>query len=87
MAKDMLLKRVLGWTIIACVLAVSAVFYIQNTMRIRQLEREIIYRKAHALAAQQRHEQVLKYQQHFQEQSLRRKYNQGQVIKLNTALD
>ncbi|MBO7237735.1 MAG: hypothetical protein J6U96_00380 [Elusimicrobiaceae bacterium] len=85
MAKDMLLKRVFAWSVLTCVVLVFVVFYVHNEMQLRQLEREIIYRQAHALAAQQRREQAAQYRQHFEEQRLRRQYNQGRIVGVNTS--
>ena len=74
------LKRALVWSLVVCLLAVAAVFYVQNMMQARQLEREILYRKARAQLAQEQHQQMLKYQKRLEQQRTRRQYNNGGVV-------
>ena len=79
------IKKILAWSVLTCLVVLMVVFYVQAEMRLRQLEREIIYRKAQALAVQQRREQMLHYQKQFETQRLRQRYNQGRVVGVKTS--
>ena len=85
MAKDLLLKKIVVWSVIACVLVVGVVLYIHYETGARQLEREIIYRKAQTMALEQQRAKMRLYQRRAAERQRRQQYNQGRVVGMNTS--
>lgn len=85
MAKnELLFKRIIAWTILVCVLAAGITLYVHLSLQKRQLDREIIYRKARALAAQEQRQQRMQYQKRFEQQNRRYQYNKGGVVNIPT---
>ena len=78
--KNILLTRILFWSLLTCFLAVAAVFYVQSMLKSRQAERELLYLKARTQIAQEQRDQMLKYQKRFEQQRQRRQYNSGGVV-------
>ena len=78
--KGLWFKRIVAWSVVLCLLALVVVMYVHISLSARQLEREIIYRKASTLAAQQQRERIVNYQKRFEQQRLRQEYNRGKVV-------
>lgn len=78
--KDKLFGRIIAWTVLVCIVAVVGVFYVHLSLQQRQLEKEIIYRKAQKMVTQERREQVRNYQKRFERQRANQQYNRGSVV-------
>jgi len=81
---DSLLKQIVLWTLLICTLTVGLVVFIHQTLRIRELERQIVYKKASKLVAKERREQLRDYQKRFEQQRINQRYNQGSVVSIRT---
>ena len=85
MIKKLSFKQMMAWAVVLCILGLGAAVYMQANMAERQLQREIIFRKAQALAAQEQHERIVNYQKRFEQQRLRQEYNKGKVVGVKTS--
>ena len=74
------IKQIIVCAVLLGVIITPIALYVHFESQRRQAEREIIYRQARALAAQEQRQQLLRYQKRFEQQRRRQQYNSGGVV-------
>ena len=78
------IEQIIVGAVLLGMIIVPIAVYVHFDMQRRQAERELIYRKARALAAEEQHQQLLRYQKRFEQQRRRQQYNSGGVVGVQT---
>lgn len=83
MSKNYSLKDIVLMSLTLIVIASAITFYVHLSLVQRQAEREIIYIRARAMAAEQQRARTLEYQKKLEENRLNREFRQsGKVVNL-----
>ncbi len=82
---NVILLRILIGTVFVCLLTTGVVLCIHGCSQRRQSRRLVIYLQAKRLAAEEQQQRELAYQKRLQEQRLRREFNQGRVVRKQSA--
>jgi hypothetical protein len=75
-----MLKRILGISLLVCIFATLAVFWMQAYMQSRQAHRKAIYLHARRLAAEEQAQRLRDYKRQLAQQRLIREYNSQEEV-------